>query len=186
MNLTNFLYKRLDAINDIIDDVGFIEGTHIIFDLIEKCINNGGRIITCGNGGSASEASHFTTELMGRFKKNRRAINSVCLNSDSALITCIGNDFGFDKIFLRQLEGLNISGKDILFCFSTSGNSENVLQALQSNLHCETVLITGNKNGACREFADYELCIPSDNTAVIQEITLGLIHYWCERIDEMF
>lgn len=154
--------------------------------LIEHLLG-GGRILTCGNGGSAAEAQHFSTELVGRFKSNRRSLPSVSLNADGSLMTCIVNDFGADAIFTRQLEGLARPG-DVLTVFSSSGNSSNIVAVLEAarGLGIESIAFLGKDGGRCAGLANHELIIPSGSTAVVQEMHLLLIHYICEQIELAF
>lgn len=154
--------------------------------IIERLLA-GGRILSCGNGGSAAEAQHFSTELVGRFKSNRRSLPSLSLNADGSLMTCIVNDFGADAIFTRQLEGLARSG-DVLTVFSSSGNSSNVVAVLKAarSLGIDSIAFLGKGGGRCAGLAKHELIIPAGSTAVVQEMHLLLIHYICEQIELAF
>jgi D-sedoheptulose 7-phosphate isomerase len=138
-------------------------------------------IFWCGNGGSASESSHLAVELIGRFKNNRRPLPSVSLNSDTSAITCIANDFGYDEIFARQLEGLAKPG-DVLVVLSTSGKSENILGALRKakELGVITIALLGKGGGPAANLADHTIIIESSETARIQEMHLLLGHTFCE------
>ena len=146
-----------------------------------KALINGNTIFWCGNGGSASESSHLAVELIGRFKNNRRPLPSVSLNSDTSAITCIANDFGYDEIFARQLEGLAKLG-DVLVVLSTSGNSENILRALRkaNELGVITIALLGKGGGPAAKLANYTIIIESSETARIQEMHLLLGHTLCE------
>lgn len=143
-----------------------------------------GKLLTCGNGGSAADALHLAEELVGRYKNERRGLPAICLNSDVTALTCIGNDYGYDRIFSRQVEALGNKG-DIIVGFSTSGNSPNVMQAFQKakELGVLTVLLSGKDGGKMKGLCDFELIIPSTTTARIQEVHTLILHQWLEAID---
>ncbi len=138
-------------------------------------------IFWCGNGGSAAESSHLAVELIGRFKNNRRPLPSISLNSDTSAITCIANDFGYDEIFARQLEGL-AKPRDVLVVLSTSGKSENILKALRKakEIGVISIALLGKGGGEAVKIADYSIVIESNETARIQEVHLLLGHTFCE------
>ena len=141
-------------------------------------------MLTCGNGGSAADALHLAEELVGRFKKDRRALPAICLNADVTALTCIGNDYGFDALFSRQVEALGRPG-DVLAGFSTSGNSRNVNAAFAAARRqgLVTILLSGRDGGAARALADHPLVVPSQTTARIQEVHTLILHQWLEAID---
>jgi D-sedoheptulose 7-phosphate isomerase len=153
---------------------------------IRKYIATGGTIFTMGNGGSASDAQHFTGELIGRFKQNRRALKSVCLNTDTSVLTCIANDYGYDEIYSRQIEAL-ASDKDLVVLFSTSGNSKNIVRAAQTciakNINC--ILFTGKTGGELAKLCSNILSVNTDVTARIQEAHIFLIHFICESLEDL-
>ncbi len=144
----------------------------------------GGRILTCGNGGSACDALHLSEELVGRFDQNRRSLAAICLSADAPLLTCIANDFGYDSVFARQVEGLGRTG-DALIVFSTSGNSANLVTALQAARQngLATVSLLGKDGGKCRGLADHEIIVPSFTTARIQEVHTFILHAWLGLIE---
>ena len=146
-----------------------------------KALEQGKTIFWCGNGGSAAESSHLAVELIGRFKNNRRPLPSISLNSDTSAITCIANDFGYDEIFARQLEGLAKQG-DVLFVLSTSGKSENILRALRKakELGVTSIALLGKGGGEAANLANHTIIIESSETARIQEIHLLIGHTFCE------
>ena len=150
-------------------------------EIFASALKQGNTIFWCGNGGSAAESSHLAVELIGRFKNNRRPLPSVSLNSDTSAITCIANDFGYDEIFARQLEGLAKKG-DVLVVLSTSGKSENILRALRKGkeLGVTTIAMLGKGGGEAVSLADYSIVINSSETARIQEIHLLIGHTFCE------
>src|SRR5437867_5616823 len=152
-------------------------------DLIEKCFRTGNKLLVCGNGGSAADASHFATELVVRFAKDRRALPAICLASDSGILTATGNDYGFDKIFARQVAAFGQAG-DVLICFTTSGKSKNVVLALEEAKarKLKTIAFLGRDGGSTIGIADIDLLVKDDSTARIQEAHKLLIHVLCEII----
>ena len=149
--------------------------------IFSAALKNGNTIFWCGNGGSAAESSHLAVELIGRFKNNRRPLPSVSLNSDTSAITCIANDFGYDEIFARQLEGLAKPG-DVLVVLSTSGKSENILRALRKaeELGVTSIALLGKGGGPAANLANHRIIVESSETARIQEIHLLIGHTFCE------
>jgi D-sedoheptulose 7-phosphate isomerase len=144
----------------------------------------GHTLLTCGNGGSATDAQHLAEELIGRYRSNRRALPAIALTADTAVLTCIANDFGYDTVFARQVEGLARPG-DLLVCFSTSGNSPNISAALQAARArgAGTIALLGKDGGAARGLADQALVVASDDTAHIQAAHLQILHYICELVE---
>ena len=145
------------------------------------------KILICGNGGSAEQSQHFSSELINRFETERRALPAIALTTDSSILTSIANDYAFENIFARQIEALGQQG-DILFVISTSGNSANILKAIeiahQKNMHI--ISLTGRNGGKMRSqllASDREICVASNSTARIQEVHLLVIHCLCDLID---
>ena len=140
--------------------------------------------MTCGNGGSAAEASHLAEEFTGRFLRERRSLPGICLSIDGPLITCIGNDYGYDEVFARQVSGLGVAG-DVLVALSSSGNSVNLLRAVSAakERQVTSVCLLGKTGGACKGQADFEIIVPSHNTARVQECHLFIIHAICELVE---
>ena len=153
-------------------------------DLIGECFHAGNKLLLCGNGGSAADASHFATELVVRFAKDRRALPAICLASDSGILTATGNDYGFDKIFARQVAAFGQEG-DVLICLTTSGKSRNVILALEEAKarKLKTIAFLGRDGGSTIGIADIDLLVKDDSTARIQEAHKLLIHVLCEIID---
>ena len=149
-----------------------------------KVLQTGGTIFWCGNGGSAADSQHFAAELVGRFNRNRPALRSVALTSDSSILTCVANDFAFEDIFSRQIEALGRRG-DLLVAISTSGNSPNVLRAIDASksagLH--SVGLLGKNGGNAKALVDYVLVVPSYSTARIQEMHVLVGHCLCDRVE---
>jgi D-sedoheptulose 7-phosphate isomerase len=156
-------------------------------ELIVRTLRGGGKILTAGNGGSAAEASHLATELVGRYAKTRQSLPSIALSPDGSLVTCIGNDFGFEQIFARQVAGLARPG-DLLVVFTSSGNSANILAALNQakSQGIATLAFLGRGGGPAKGLAQVELIMPTASGAASQEAHLFLIHYFCELIDANF
>lgn len=155
-------------------------------DLVEQCLRAGNKLLVCGNGGSAADASHFVTELVVRFAINRpRALPAICLASDSGILTAAGNDYGFDEIFARQVAAFGVAG-DVLICLSTSGNSKNVIRALEDAKvrGLKTVAFLGRDGGSTGGLADLDLVVKSDSTARIQEAHQLLLHVLCEVVED--
>lgn len=152
--------------------------------MLAQCIRNRRTIFTCGNGGSAADAAHMAEEFVGRYLKERRSLPAVCLNSDGALLTCIGNDYGFERLFSRQVEALGREG-DVLVVFSTSGNSQNILLAMQAARQqgMKVLALLGKTGGPAKALADVAIVIPSEITARIQEMHTLIMHVWLEGFE---
>ena len=152
--------------------------------VILDALRHGGQLLTCGNGGSAADALHLAEELVGRYRRERRALPAVCLAADPTALTCIGNDYGFEQIFSRGVEALGRRG-DVLVAFSTSGNSANILAALRAARErgVVSILLSGKDGGAAKALSDHALIVPSANTARIQEVHTLVLHQWLEAID---
>jgi D-sedoheptulose 7-phosphate isomerase len=152
-----------------------------VAEIFANVLKEGKSIYWCGNGGSAAESSHMATELLGRFKNNRKPYPSISLNADTTLITCIANDFGYDEIYARQLEGLAKPG-DLLIVLSTSGQSNNIVRVLEQAKSSGVVSIglLGKGGGPSAALSDYSIVIDSDETARIQEAHLLIGHTMCE------
>lgn len=148
------------------------------------CLKAGGKILWCGNGGSAADAQHMAAELIGRYKKERPARASIALTTDTSILTSIGNDYGFDQIFVRQVQGL-MTDRDVLISLSTSGNSPNVIEAVRAarKLGGYTVCLLGKDGGRLKDECDVGLIVPSNETARIQEMHNLVGHLWCDLID---
>ncbi|AOY92408.1 phosphoheptose isomerase [Cupriavidus sp. USMAA2-4] len=151
-------------------------------------LTSGNKILACGNGGSAADAQHFAAELVGRFERERPGLAALALTTDSSILTAIGNDYDFSVVFAKQVEALGQPG-DILLAISTSGNSLNVIRAIQAarQRDMSVIALTGKGGGeiaALLDEFDVHLCVPSERTARIQEVHLLTLHCLCEGIDE--
>lgn len=153
-------------------------------DTILAALKRGNKLLTCGNGGSAADALHLAEELVGRYKAVRRGLPAICLCADVTALTCIGNDYGYESTFSRQLEALGKSG-DVLVGFTTSGNSPNVLAAFRmaKSLGITTIFLGGKDGGEAAGSCDIEIIVPSATTARIQEVHTLILHQWLEAID---
>lgn len=156
-------------------------------EMMIATLRRGGKLLICGNGGSAAEAAHFATELVGRYAKTRRSLPAIALSSDGSLLSCIGNDFGYDQVFARQVAGLAQPG-DLLVVLTSSGNSQNIIAALHEarRLDLQSIALLGRGGGKAKGLATCELIMPGQHGASAQEAHLFLIHHFCERIDELF
>lgn len=169
------------AIAGLCTQVALLEKTG---QALMDCFSRGGKVMTAGNGGSAAEALHLAEELIGRFKADRPALPALALVADPTALTCIGNDFGFDQIFRRQVEGLGRPG-DVLVLFSTSGKSPNLAEALDAAQARQMVVIAllGGDGGPLRGRADFEICVAADTSARVQEAHQLIVHLWLEMIE---
>ena len=150
-------------------------------------ITAGGKVLACGNGGSAADAQHFAAEFVGRFERERPGLAAIALTTDSSILTAIGNDYDFNSIFSKQVQALGAPG-DVLLAISTSGNSNNVIAAIEAARAKEMVVIalTGHKGGKIRDLlleTDVLICVPHDRTARIQEVHLLTLHCLCDAVD---
>ena len=152
-----------------------------------RCLRTGHKVLTCGNGGSGADAMHMAEEFIARYRSNRRSLPAVCLNADATVLTCIANDFGYDVVFARQVEGLGVRG-DLLVCFTTSGNSENCLRALAvaKAQGVVTVALLGKDGGRAKGVADFEIIVGHRDTARIQEAHTLILHALLEVVEREF
>jgi len=153
---------------------------------IANALRNGKKVLLCGNGGSAADAQHIAAELLGKFLKTRKALPAISLSTNTSVITAVGNDFNFEEIFARQVEGLGAAG-DVLICISTSGNSPNVIKAAQKGKEKELKIIslTGKGGGKLGEVTDILIEVPSTSTPRIQEMHIVVGHVVCHLVEEM-
>ncbi len=155
---------------------------------MSQALINGHKILSCGNGGSAADAQHFSAELVGRFERERPELPAIALSTDTSALTAIGNDYDFDQVFAKPVKALGQAG-DVLLAISTSGNSRNIIQAIEA-AHArdmKVVALTGKSGGQIAQMLqadDIELRVPADRTAHIQECHITLIHCLCDLIDQ--
>ena len=150
-----------------------------------ETLKNGNKILLCGNGGSAADAQHIAAELTGRYKTERRGLPGIALTTDTSALTAIANDYGYDRVFDRQVEALANKG-DLLIAISTSGNSPNILSAIKTakEMGCYTIGLSGRDGGAMNDVCDLNIVIPSDDTPRIQEMHILVGHTICQAIDD--
>ena len=166
--------------------------SELIHDEIEKCghliaetVQNGNKVLICGNGGSAADAQHIAAELAGRFEKERSAFPGIALTTDTSALTAISNDYGFERVFARQVEALAREG-DLLIAISTSGTSPNIIAAVMEARRrgCRVIGMTGASWKKLAALSDLCIMVPSERTARIQELHITIAHIWCEMIDD--
>jgi len=170
--------KKLPKIIDEID---------LTVNMLISCLLNKGKIILCGNGGSAADAQHIAAELVGSFKHERKGLPAIAITTDSSALTSIGNDFGYNKVFSRQVEAI-ASSQDILVGISTSGNSSNIIEAIKyaNENKIKTIGFCGGDGGVMRKLCDHSIVVPSSDTPRIQEMHILIGHIICQIIDEEF
>ena len=176
-----------EQINNLIElkNNGYEKQIIKIADIITKSMQNQGKLLICGNGGSAADSQHIAAELIGRFVKERKSLPAIALTTDSSILTCMGNDYGFDDIFSRQVEGL-AKKNDVLIAISTSGNSKNVIKAVQKakELGVITIGLLGKTGGLLKDICDFNITFPYKETARIQEHHMMSYHIICELVEE--
>jgi D-sedoheptulose 7-phosphate isomerase len=178
--------RSIDVKQILLRDEGFsVLVTHAALQIV-KALRAGGKVMFCGNGGSAADAQHLAAEFTGRYLKERRALPALALHANTSAVTAIGNDYGFDLVFARQIEALGKEG-DVAVGISTSGNSPNVLRALEAakSKLIYTVALTGASGGKMKDVADCTIRIPSEETPRIQECHILTGHIICEIAEEM-
>lgn len=182
-----------NVIDEQINNLHYLKKSNYANNIVEivKEINalleNNGKILIAGNGGSAADSQHFAAELVGRFMKERQALPAIALTTDSSILTCMGNDYGFDDIFSRQVEALGDSN-DIFIGISTSGNSKNIIKATEiaKTKGMKTLGLLGKSGGKLKDICDYSIVIPYNETARIQEHHIMTIHLICEFVENNF
>jgi D-sedoheptulose 7-phosphate isomerase len=152
-----------------------------------QCLNNDGKILACGNGGSAADCQHFSAELLNRFEMERPGLAAIALTTDTSTLTSIANDYDYEQVFSRQVRALG-NAKDLLVAISTSGNSRNVIAAIEAAHECQmgVIALTGRGGGKIGEIlqpSDVHVCVPATSTARIQEVHLLSLHCLCDAID---
>ena len=166
---------------ELLDNAQLINVVSALADEIVDRIDRGGKLVLCGNGGSASDALHFAGEIVGRFVKERKAWPAVVLNADVATMTAIANDYSYDDVFARQAEG-HLTEKDVFIGISTSGNSENVYRAVlkAQEIGAKTACLAGKDGGKIGRTVDFPIIVPCNVTARVQECHICIIHILCE------
>lgn len=170
---------------EILKNNGYKEDLIDVVNIITTCMKNGKKVLICGNGGSAADSQHFAAELVGRFKLERIGLPAIALTTDTSVLTCMGNDYGYDSIFSRQVEALGSAG-DVLIGFSTSGNSNNVILAVEEGKKkgLTTIGFLGKDGGKLKDMVDVDLTFNYTETARIQEHHLMTYHLVCEFVEK--
>lgn len=173
-----------DSINMTRGLAAFEEPLNRAAQMVQRCLRSGGKLLICGNGGSASDATHMATEFLCRFMEDRRPYPALSLTANGEFMTAVGNDYHFDDVFSRQVWGLARKG-DLLIAFTTSGKSRNILRALEeaNRMEIESICFLGRDGGLTRGLATLDLIVPGNNTARIQEAHKLLFHVLCEMAD---
>lgn len=171
--------------NDLLMKRSFVENVNKAILAISDCFMGGGKILIAGNGGSAADAQHFSAEIVGKYKIERRAYPAIALTTDTSIITAWSNDYGFNSLFAREVEALG-SPKDIFVCISTSGNSRNIVEGAKKakQIGLKVVCLLGKGGGELLPLCDIAIVVPSDNTPRIQEVHTMLIHIISEEVEK--
>ena len=179
------LKQSLAALERANDDGALLATARAIADVIINALRSGNKILLIGNGGSAADAQHIAAEIVGRYKQDRPAYAAVALTTDTSALTAVANDYGFEQVFARQVEGLGRRG-DVLLALSTSGRSPNIVAALRTARQRGLVTIgfTGSKGGTMGALCDHLLVAPTDDTPVVQQIYLTVAHGICDEIEQ--
>ena len=184
--MKELINKHIQEHNDVLDSIAKLdESIEKVANGFISCLKKGGTIFWCGNGGSASDSQHLAGELVGRFVGERRPLKSIALTADSAVMTCIVNDYGYEHIFSRQIEALGSKG-DVLVGITTSGNSKNVLNAFEvaKNKGVRTIGLLGKAGGMAKNLVDESIIVSSNTTARVQEMHILIGHILCDLIEE--
>ena len=183
--IKEFLYESAEVKKAVADTLAdkILEAINMTRASFQK----GGKLLLMGNGGSAADAQHIAAEFVGRYKKERRPVAALALTVDTSILTCVGNDYGYDNVFSRQVEALAQKG-DVVIGISTSGNSENVIRGVDKarEIGAKTIGLLGNQSGKLKDKVDLAIVVPSKNTARIQEAHITIGHIICEILDEEF
>lgn len=186
--MKEWILKELAEKEQLLQDIqrsGYLDAVEEAGERLAEIIKQGGKILLAGNGGSAADAQHFAGEIVGRFLMERESIPAMSLCVDPSVMTCIGNDYGYDKVFSRQVQGIGCEG-DAFIGISTSGNSENIIQAIGEAKKKKMLIIgfLGKDGGRIKDLCDIALVVPSDHTPRIQEIHTFTVHLLCEMIEK--
>lgn len=191
MDMTSHLTTHFDDAIDALraSSQELAQPLAVAVDMVFGALANDCKILACGNGGSAADAQHFIAELVGRFERDRLPLAGVALNTDTSILTAVGNDYGFDSIFERQVSALGKPG-DVLVAISTSGNSPNIIRSIEAahDREMSVIAFTGKGGGHIATLlneTDVHLCVPHDRTMRIQEVHIVLLHALCDGIDAL-
>ncbi len=177
--------EHQEVIKEVLQDDSILECIEHIVEIIVNSIQGGGKVLLAGNGGSAADAQHIAGEFIGRFLYDRRPLPAIALSTDTSVLTCVGNDYSFDDVFVRQVEAL-VCKEDVFIGLSTSGNSENIVKSAEAAKGKGAAVIgfTGKSGGKLKEIADICLCIPHTMTNRIQEGHMLVYHIICQLVEE--
>lgn len=178
--------SSLAGLTKAVQSTDLLATTHTIARAVTDALTSGNKLLLIGNGGSAADAQHIAAEIVGRYKQERAGWAAIALTTDTSALTAIANDYGFEQIFARQVQGLARRG-DVLFALTTSGRSPNILAALKTarNLGVTTVGFTGTKGESLRALCDHLFVSPTDDTPVIQQIHMMAMHAICDEVEQM-
>lgn len=184
--IKSYLKNSIDTQTLMLNDVELIKTMENITDKVIETLKNGNKLLFIGNGGSASDSNHLATEFVSRFLKERHAFNAISLCANNSVITALSNDYGYDKVFSRQIEAIGKSG-DVVFALSTSGNSKNILEALKisKEMNICTIGLTRKSKTMMDVYCDLLVKIPSDEVPIIQEAQMLLGHIICKVVEEL-
>ena len=178
------MQKSMNCKENLLQDEEAIKNIEAVCEEMIRCYENGHSVYICGNGGSAADAQHFAGELVGRYLLERKALPAQAFTTDTSILTAVGNDYGYDDIFRRQVEAMVKEG-DMVIGITTSGNSNNILYALEEakKLGAITVGLLGKTGGTCKDACDYPIIVKWDRTPNIQECHIMIIHIICEIVE---
>lgn len=181
----SYLMSSIKVLQDTLSDQQVSKNLEQAIEITLRCLFHRHTFLVCGNGGSASDAQHITGELVGRYLKEREALNVICLSDNPAVLTALGNDYGYESVFSRQVEAYG-SEKSVILGLSTSGNSPNVVNAFiqAKKMNMTTIAMTGVGGGKLANYADILICAPSKMTPLIQQVHIALYHYFCQEIEK--
>jgi D-sedoheptulose 7-phosphate isomerase len=182
--LRSSLREHLDAIQSLLDSK--LEEIEQAGLLICKTLREGNKILICGNGGSAADAQHIAAELVGRYEHERRSFPAIALTTDTSALTALSNDYGYEEVFARQIQGLAVAG-DLLIAISTSATSPNVIRAAEAarGLGCKVIGLSGCTGEPLATHCDVTIVVPSNRTSRVQEAHITIGHLWCEMVDAL-
>lgn len=185
MDLTSTIKKSITLKQHLLEDKKLLNNITLVINKVTSCFQENGQVLFCGNGGSAADAQHLAAELSGKFYMDRKPLNAEALHVNSSYITAVSNDFSFDEAYARNIEAKGKKG-DILIAISTSGNSKNIVNALQraKKIGLTTIGLTGKSGGELNELCDITLKIPSTDTPRIQECHILIGHIICEEVEK--
>lgn len=185
--MKNYILKSITTKEAILNNETFLQNVEKVVGIFVKALKSGKKILFAGNGGSASDCNHLSTELVSKFYKERKGLAAISLASNNSSITAIGNDYGYERVFARQVEALGEKG-DVLIAISTSGNSKSIVEALKTAEKTGIVRIgfTGKNPCEMDKFCDIILKVPSDDTPIIQESHIMIGHLICKLVEENF